>query len=270
MVVPRTLATSIELAGIGIHTGAHVRVAIRPAPAAHGRCFTRDGVTIPARADCVVETRRCVTLGRDGTTVSTVEHLLAALQLCGVTDAAITVDGPELPALDGSAQAWVQAIAAAGVCDGDGEVPCYTVTEPLWLEDGGSALLVTPAPALTLYAVLTIPETVADNMTAGGVVAEVGEAIARARTFGLEREVAALLEAGLARGGSLENAVVLTRDGYRNDHVWPNEPAWHKVLDLLGDLALLGRPLRGQVVAIRAGHRHHVALVQRLLSREAL
>ncbi|OPZ83347.1 MAG: UDP-3-O-(3-hydroxymyristoyl) N-acetylglucosamine deacetylase [bacterium ADurb.Bin429] len=181
-----------------------------------------------------------------------------------MTNAEVAVDGPELPALDGSAQQWLRVIRAAGVSPQDGEMPDYTVTEPCWVEDGDSALLLAPAAALTLYAVLTVPDTVAANMTAGGVVAEVAEEIARARTFGLEREVAALLEAGLARGGSLENAVVLTRDGYLNEQVWPNEPAWHKVLDLLGDLALLGRPLRGMVVAIRAGHRQHVALARRL------
>jgi UDP-3-O-[3-hydroxymyristoyl] N-acetylglucosamine deacetylase len=267
MAVPRTLATSFVLEGIGLHTGAPARVEVCPAPAAHGRCFLRDGVVIPALADYVVDTRRCVTLGRDGATVSTVEHLLAALALTGVANAEIRVDGPELPALDGSARVWRDAILAAGVCDQDGELPCYTVSEPLWIEDSGTALFLAPAPELTLYAVLTIPDTVAERMTAGGAVARNAEVIARARTFGLEREVAALREAGLAQGGSLENAVVLTRDGYLNAQVWPNEPAWHKVLDLLGDLALLGRPLYGQVVAVRAGHRHHVELVRRLRSQ---
>jgi UDP-3-O-[3-hydroxymyristoyl] N-acetylglucosamine deacetylase len=264
MAVPHTLAKSFVVEGIGLHTGASARVAVHPAPASRGRIFVRDGVEIPALADCVVETRRCVTLGRDDARVSTVEHLLAALALAGVDNAEIVVEGPELPALDGAAQHWLQAIREAGICPQAGEVAYYTVTEPCWVEEGDSALLLTPAAELTLYAVLTIPETVAEKMTAGGVVAQMAEEIARARTFGLEREVAALREAGLAQGGSLENAVVLTRDGYLNPRVWPREPAWHKVLDLLGDLALLGRPLRGMVVAIRTGHRHHVALARRL------
>ncbi len=264
MALQQTLASACRVDGIGLHTGASVRVELRPAPASRGRVFLCGGGEIPALADYVVDTRRCVTLGLGAARVSTVEHLLAALTLAGVTNAEVAVDGPELPALDGSAQQWLRVIRAAGVSPQDGEMPDYTVTEPCWVEDGDSALLLAPAAALTLYAVLTVPDTVAANMTAGGVVAEVAEEIARARTFGLEREVAALLEAGLARGGSLENAVVLTRDGYLNEQVWPNEPAWHKVLDLLGDLALLGRPLRGMVVAIRAGHRQHVALARRL------
>lgn len=269
MAVPHTLAKSFVSEGIGLHTGAPSRVKVRPAPAAYGRVFVRDGVTIPALAEHVVETTRCVTLGCDGVTVRTVEHLLGALALAGVDNAEILVDGPELPALDGSARHWLDAITAAGIRAQDGELPCYTITESCWVEDGDGALLLAPAAELTLFAVLSIPETVAVNMVAGGVVAAVAEEIARARTFGLEREVAALLAAGLAQGGSLDNAVVLTRDGYLNAHVWPREPAWHKVLDLLGDLALLGKPLRGLVVALRTGHRHHVALARRLRREEA-
>jgi UDP-3-O-[3-hydroxymyristoyl] N-acetylglucosamine deacetylase len=121
-----------------------------------------------------------------------------------------------------------------------------------------------PSEHLALYAALSIPGTIAEQMMVGGVVAEaeVEQQIARARTFGLEREVRALLASGLALGGSLDNAVVLTDSGYLNAHVWPDEPCWHKVLDLLGDLALTGARISGQILAVRAGHRSHVALAR--------
>lgn len=268
MAVPNTLAKAFTLEGIGLHTGAPARVEVRPADAARGRVFLCDGVVIPALVDYVEETRRCVTLSRDGARVSTVEHLLAALALAGVDNAEIRVEGPELPALDGSAARWLAAIREAGLSPQQGEVALHVIAEPRWVTDGATHLLLTPAGELTLYAVLEIAETVAAQMVAGGPVAAMREQIARARTYGLEREVAALLAAGLAQGGSLENAVVLTRDGYLNDHVWPREPAWHKVLDLLGDLSLSGLRLVGQVIAIRTGHRDHVALA-RTLRQEA-
>jgi UDP-3-O-[3-hydroxymyristoyl] N-acetylglucosamine deacetylase len=264
MAVRHTLAKAFVADGIGLHTGASVRVEVRPAAAGRGRVFRCGGVEIPALADFVVDTRRCVTLGAGAARVSTVEHLLAACQLAGVDDAEFVVDGPEVPILDGAAAQWLALMQAAGLCAVEGEVSYYRCTAPLWLDDGTSGVLVTPADALTLYAVLTVPETPAANMAAGGPVAAHAEDIARARTWGLESEVAALLASGLARGGSLDNAVVLTADGYLNPHVWPDEPAWHKVLDLLGDLALTGMRVQAQVTAVRAGHRLHVELAKRL------
>ena len=261
----QTICRSFTLEGIGLHTGTATRVTVAPS-AGRGRVFLRDGVEIPALAEYVTETRRCTTLGRDDARVRTVEHLLAALWLHGVDEAAITVEGPELPALDGSAWQWSSAITAAGICPSGAEIPCISIAEPGWIDEGDSAFFLCPAPHLSLYAVLTMPETVAIGMTAGGAVAEaaVREQILRARTFGLEAEVEALLASGLARGASLDNAVVLTRDGYLNPTVWPREPAWHKVLDLAGDLALIGARLTGQIVALRAGHRGHVALARQL------
>jgi UDP-3-O-[3-hydroxymyristoyl] N-acetylglucosamine deacetylase len=241
-------------------------VEVRPASAPRGRFFIREGIEIPAVAEFVTDTRRCTTLGHAGCAVSTVEHLLAACMLAELDHADIYVDGPELPALDGSALPWYSAICSAGLMTLDAEIPSIRIARACWIIDGESQFFLMPTEQLALYAALSIPGTIAEQMMVGGGVAEaeVRQQIVRARTFGLEREVRALLASGLALGGSLDNAVVLTDTGYLNDQVWPEEPCWHKVLDLLGDLALTGARISGQILAVRAGHRSHVALARRL------
>lgn len=267
MLTPHTLNSPVLLEGIGLHTGARCRVEVHPRSGG-GRVFLRDGVAIPALVDYVAETRRCTTLAHAGASVSTVEHLLAACLLAGVDHAEIRVDGPEIPALDGCGAAWYAALMTAGVCQAEGEVTEIRVPDAQWISDGDSDFFLCPAAGLTAYAAIAFPGTVAEHMLAGGPVAEaaVRTQILRARTFALEHEVRALLDAGLAQGGSLETAVVLTADGYLNAEVWPHEPAWHKVLDLLGDLALVGARLAGHILAVRGGHRSHVALARRLRS----
>ncbi|MHB9131718.1 MAG: UDP-3-O-acyl-N-acetylglucosamine deacetylase [Armatimonadota bacterium] len=262
----QTLAAPVEVDGIGIHSGARVCVQVHPAPAGHGRIFVRDGVEIPALAEYVTNTNRNTTLGRYGVVVGTVEHLLAAMMAAQIDDATIMLDGPELPALDGSALPWYDAIMAAGVCDTGGEIPLVRLPTTWWLGDGESQFFLSSANQLILYAAISVPDTVAERMVAGGALdePEVRQQTLRARTYGLEREVQALLDAGLAQGGSLDNAVILTRDGYLNAHVWPEEPAWHKVQDLLGDLALVGARIHAKILARRAGHRSHLTLVQYL------
>lgn len=266
MVASHTLSTPFTLEGTGIHTGATTRVTVTPASHPCGYVFVRNGVRIPALADYVTDTRRSTTLGRSGQTIGTVEHLLAALYLSAVDHVVIEVDGPELPALDGSARQWHAAICAAGVCPLQAEKITLSISRARWVKEGQDEFFLLPADSLQVYAALSMPDTVADAMLTGGTVSDssVREQILRARTFGLEREVQALLEAGLAQGGSLENAVILTRTGYLNPRVYPEEPAWHKVLDLVGDLALVGARLSGQVLAVRCGHRTHVALAARL------
>jgi len=264
MSVPHTIRNPFSIEGVGIHTGTPARVDVSPAPAGHGRVFIRNGICIPALTDYVVDTRRCTTLGYAGAQVSTVEHLLAACMLAGIHNIEVHVDGPELPVLDGATEQWYQAILQAGVCPQEGELTTVFVQEPRWVKEGDAEFFLTPSTDLSLFAAIAIPDTVATQMIAGGQVRDDGVRmqIARARTYGLQHEVQALLDAGLAQGGSLDNAVILTPDGYMNRHVWPAEPAWHKVLDLLGDLALVGAEIAGHILAVRAGHRSHIALAR--------
>ncbi|MEI7832515.1 MAG: UDP-3-O-acyl-N-acetylglucosamine deacetylase [bacterium] len=260
----KTIAAPFTVSGVGLHSGADVTVMVRPAPAGTGLVFLLDGETVPALVDYVVDTRRCTTLGRDGKSVRTVEHWLAACMIAGVTDVFMEVTGPELPALDGSALSWFNDILRVGVTTLAGEITPWVITEPHWLVAGGSEFFLTPANEYAVYAAVDIPHSAVHNMVAGGAIADaaVVEQLLRARTYGLESEVRALLKSGLARGGSLDNALVITETGYLNMQVWPAEPAWHKALDLLGDLALLGRPITGQVLAVRGGHSAHVELVK--------
>jgi len=263
MLTPNTLKTPFTLEGAGLHTGARCRVEVRPC-ACPGRSFVRDGVRIPALADYAVQSPRCTTLAHDDVSIGTVEHLLAALMLAGVDNAEIHVDGPEIPALDGCASRWYAEISTAGICPVEGEVPLLRVPEARWITLGDSDFLLAPAAEFCAYAAVAFPGTVAAHLMAGGPVAACCPQIVRARTFAREDEVRALLAAGLGQGVTLDTAVVLTADGYLNEHVWPREPAWHKVLDLVGDLALVGARIAGRVLAVRGGHRSHVALAKQL------
>jgi len=266
MPVSQTISKEFTLQGVGLHAGETSRVTVWPREGG-GRVFLVSGEVIPALAEQVADTRRCTTLAANGARVRTVEHLLAALSLAGIDHAAIEVDGPELPILDGAAQSWLEAIRTAGIRTLDQEAPEYRITEPWWFADGDSRFFLCPAEEPALYAAIRIPETTAERMMAGGPLAHagIGEQIARARTYALEAEVQALRDAGLGRGGSLENCVVLTQDGYLNERVWPNEPAWHKVLDLAGDLALTGLRIDGLIIAECGGHRSHVALAREII-----
>jgi UDP-3-O-[3-hydroxymyristoyl] N-acetylglucosamine deacetylase len=221
---------------------------------------------IPALAEFVTDTRRCTAVGRNGIQVSLVEHLLAALALTGVTDCDIVVDAPELPALDGAALEWVTHIRTVGISPFSEAAPSYALRDTEWVEEGHAGFYLWPDTRVIRSAAIDIPATAVRNRMAGGALDDpaVVDQMIRARTYGLAAEVEALQQAGLALGGSLENAVLLTEDGFVNPQVWPNEPAWHKVLDLVGDLALVGATVVGHVMAVKAGHAGHVALAHRL------
>lgn len=265
----QTISQPFVVEGTGLHTGQVSRVTVIPATSPRGRIFLIDGVEIPAVAENVTDTRRCTTLGHRQKSVSTVEHLLAALLLSHIDHVTILVEGVELPALDGSARQWMQAISDAGITKLDEPCATFRITEPFWIEDSECQCCVLPAEGFAVYAALDVPDTIARHRLVGGDITDTlfVEQASRARTFGLEREVQALLQSGLALGGSLDNAVILTETGYLNDHVWADEPAWHKVLDLMGDLSLVGTRLQGMIIAIRAGHRHNVAVAGEIRTR---
>lgn len=271
MIEMKTIAAPFSVAGVGLHSGADVSVEARPAPVGTGLVFLANGETIPALVENVVDTRRCTVIGHNGVQVRTVEHWLAACMIAGVTDVVMAVEGPEMPALDGSGQSWFNDILSVGTVPLDGEVTPFIIEKPQWLAVGSSEFYLFPSTTFAVYAAVDIPGTRVQQMMAGGSIADpaICEQLLRARTYGLESEVRSLLDLGLARGGSLDNALVITETGYLNEQVWPMEPAWHKALDLLGDLALLGRPIVGSVLAVRGGHRSHVELVK-LLKKDAV
>jgi UDP-3-O-[3-hydroxymyristoyl] N-acetylglucosamine deacetylase len=261
----RTLSSHFSIQGTGIHSGAAARVSVRPAAPDSGRVFRCGGVTIPAGVEYVVDTTRSTTLGSDGTRIGTVEHLLSALAGCGIDNCEIEVDGPEIPILDGSARPFVEAILSSGVEAQHVPARFARVREPLPVAVGASELRAEPSDRLSIRVTTEFddwPEGAATVSTDGhdGIPGGYADRIAPARTFAFRNEVEMLIAAGLARGGSLDNALIVTPpDSFSTPLRVPAEWCAHKMLDVIGDLALLNaRPLM-TITAHRPGHRVNTA-----------
>jgi UDP-3-O-[3-hydroxymyristoyl] N-acetylglucosamine deacetylase len=267
----RTLAEPASCAGIGLHSGSPVTLTLCPAAVDTGIVFEcSDGGAVPARAANVVSTRLATTLAVGTSRIATVEHVLAALYGLSIDNARIVVSGPEVPAMDGSAAAFVYLVRSAGLVEQAAAVRVLRVRKPFALGDGARRIRVTPAPELRVTYGIDFPHPIIGRQKlewAGGDAALFERELAGARTFAFLREVAALRDAGLARGGNLSNTVVLDENGVVNDSGlrFPDEFVRHKVLDLIGDLALLGARVQAHVVVERGGHALHVELVRALL-----
>jgi UDP-3-O-[3-hydroxymyristoyl] N-acetylglucosamine deacetylase len=256
-----------------MHTGVPCRVTVHPAAPGTGRIIHTQNVAIPARADHVVATLRSTTLGRDGVSVGTVEHLLSALHGFGVDNVLIEVTGPEIPILDGSALPFAQAIQEAGLTEQGCPAHTQLLRAPFSLTEGDSEAVVVPASALRLEVVTEFaewPEGQAAACFAVGPesMADYTATVAPARTFAFQREAQMLLAAGLAQGGSLDNALVITPPNtFSTPLRLPTEWCAHKLLDLIGDLALVDARLQMQVHLRRPGHRINTLLARRLLEQ---
>jgi UDP-3-O-[3-hydroxymyristoyl] N-acetylglucosamine deacetylase len=267
-----TLAGPARFSGVGAHTGRFVRVTLKPSDG--GRVFFRRsdlaGLVIgldPARA----EAQSCTVLRAEGGAVRTVEHLLAALLMCGVDSAEVELDGEEVPVLDGSAAPLVELVRREGKRELDEERTVLAVSEPLTLVEGDASICFEPAAGLEVSYLIEYghPAIGRQEMSLELNEETFRTGVAPARTFGFLKDAEALRARGLALGSSLENAVVLDDAGVVNPPLrFPDEFVRHKILDLAGDLALLGAPLRARVTARRAGHGLHQRAV-RELSRTA-
>jgi UDP-3-O-[3-hydroxymyristoyl] N-acetylglucosamine deacetylase len=273
----RTIAEKISCTGIGLHSGEPVQLTLNPARAGSGIVFVRTDlptpVEIPARPDCVTATQYATTLGRGRATVGTVEHLLAAVYSLGVDNLRVEVDGPEVPVMDGSSASFVFLLRSAGVFPQPAPRARLRVQRPLEIRDGERWIRIEPARELRItYAVDYLhPAIGRQTLTDLRVDGDSFEReLCRARTFGFLHEVQTLWKLGLARGGNLDNTVVLdeervlNREGLR----FPDEFVRHKVLDLVGDLALLGMPVEGHVHVERGGHALHQRLLGELLASQ--
>ncbi len=264
-----TLSGEIRLSGVGLHTGCAAKLTLAPAPANAGFSFAlADGSRIPATHQTVRSTVRCTTLGSPTAEINTVEHVLAALAGMGVDNAVISIDAEEVPIMDGSALPFAQAIADVGLTEQRVPRRVLELRSPYWVRDGDKLLVVVPAPHFKINFFVAFPEPVGNQffetpeITPEYFLRE----IAPNRTFGFRAEVEALYSQGLALGGSLENAVVIDRDGYMGPLRFPDEIVRHKALDLIGDFALLGMHPRCEVIALKSGHALHVAAVRELLA----
>lgn len=268
-VLCQTLARPVTVAGVGLHKGATVSTTLVPAAQpGSGVVFRAEGKEIPALAANVCDTSRCTVLGSDGARISTVEHLLSALAGLGVTDLVVEVAGPELPIGDGSALVWVESVGAAGIVGLDKETTPLIVTEPVVVYGEKNAFVAAyPSDAVRFTVATQFDHPLAGTQVARWEPARgesYRERVAPARTFGFDFEIEALRAAGLARGGTLDNALVVYPDRYSSPPRFSDEIARHKLLDLVGDLALAGRPLVADVIAVKPGHRLNVALARRL------
>jgi UDP-3-O-[3-hydroxymyristoyl] N-acetylglucosamine deacetylase len=268
----RTLASPATVCGIGLHTGARVRLRLTRAPANTGIVFRRidlEGFAIEARARNVARVSYATSLMKKGVLISTTEHLLSALAASGVDNAFIDIDNLEVPILDGSALPFCRLIQRAGIKQQRARRTYVKVLRPVEVVEGNRRVSAFPADRLriTCRIAFSHPSIGEQSMEFGPQEGGYETEIAPARTFGFLEEAEILRKSGLIRGGSLENAVVLTREGVMNPEGlrFPDEFCRHKILDLLGDLALLGHPLIAHVVAERSGHALHYALVSRLL-----
>jgi UDP-3-O-[3-hydroxymyristoyl] N-acetylglucosamine deacetylase len=264
-----TLAEAVERRGVGLHSGALARVRLQPSegPGYRVGWLERPGEPLQRLAPHqVCDTQLCTALALDGGRLATLEHLLAALAGCGVSQAEIWVEGGEIPLLDGSALPWVEAIAEAGLRELGERAPLPVPEEPLLLRQGLSFIALTPCERVRLAAAVEYPQPAIGrqlfslDLTPASFVRE----IAPARTFGFREQVEQLRAAGLIQGGALDNALVCDGAEWLNPPLrFVDEPVRHKLLDLLGDLALVGLP-RAQVFAYRGSHGLHTALAAAL------
>ncbi|MBE3574928.1 MAG: UDP-3-O-[3-hydroxymyristoyl] N-acetylglucosamine deacetylase [Firmicutes bacterium] len=265
-----TLRQKVEYTGRGLHTGQPARLRLLPASPGEGITFYRMDLagrpSIPARPEAVLSTMRCTTLGwEESTTVRTVEHLLAALAGLGVDNVRVELWGPEIPAGDGSAQAFVDLLDQAGL-QGQGVARrVRRLLQPVWASNGSAYIVALPAPVLKISFLFTNPNPAVGNLYAEYTpVPEVfRRELAPARTVAFLEELEALRRQGLANGGSEDMAVVVGPGGYVNARRFPDEIVRHKILDVMGDLALVG-PLAAHIIALRSGHTLDVELARKI------
>ena len=266
-----TLNAPVERSGVGLHSGATARLRLEPFEQAGYWVGWLDAPQLPLQQlhpSQVCETQLCTALQLDQRRLATVEHLLAALAGVGISSALLLVDGPEIPLMDGSAQPWVEAIAEVGLKALGPRPLTSALSAPITLQHGQSFVTALPSERLRLAAAIEFDQPAIGRqlfsleLTPEAFV----EQIAPARTFGFKQQVEQLLAAGLIKGGALDNALVCDGDGWVNPPLrFADEPVRHKLLDLLGDLALAGLP-QAQVFAFRGSHGLHTALAAALVS----
>ena len=276
MIQEQTIRSTVECSGIGLHSGAPVSMRILPAPPGTGIVFRRvdlDDFEVEANSRNVARVSYATSLMKKGVLISTTEHLLSAFTGLGVDNAIVELDNLELPILDGSALPFVDLIQKVGIRRQRRPRRYMKILREVEMREGNKFISVYPADSYSVSYSINFPhpligkETFQVELSNGSYLRN----IAAARTFGSRADEKAMRNMGLIRGASRENCIVLTRDGVENGPLrFSDEFVRHKVLDLVGDLALLGKPILGKIVADRAGHAMHTALVSRILRDQTL
>ena len=266
----KTIKKAFELSGVGLHSGVITTVRVIPAELGAGRYFVRvdlpDKPVIPASVAAVIQTTLSTELAGGEAKVRTVEHLLAALAASCIDNARIEINGAEVPLLDGSAKMWADAIASVGVSP-ISSISSISSISPIWIRENDSFVAALPASETRFTYGIDFPYEAIGNqwhswsMTDGNFAEE----IAPARTFGFAEQIEQLQQAGLIKGGSLENALICSQNGWLNPPLrFTNEPARHKLLDLVGDISLLGQLPQAHFIAYKASHKLHIQLARQL------
>lgn len=271
----RTLRNEIEVEGIGLHTGYHVRLVLLPAPPNTGIRFRRTDLRnfeIEATRSHVARVSYATTLMKKGVMISTVEHLLSTLYGVGIDNLYLDIDSMEVPIMDGSGGHFLEAIAKAGIVEQNALREYMVIEKPVEIRRDDKIAGVYPYPVPRATYIIDFEhgaighQSIEIELTPESYCREIGTA----RTFGFTSDVEYLKRCGLIRGGSLENAVVLDDSGIVNNHLrFPNEFVRHKMLDLLGDISLVGRPIIGHLCAERAGHAIHTALAKQIVRHKS-
>jgi len=268
----QTIASPVEFSGVGLHTGENAALRILPAPAGKGIVFRRvdlDNFELRADVASVARVAYATTLMSRGVWISTVEHLLSALYGVGIDNAYVELDNFEVPILDGSALPYTEAITRVGVVQQKKLRNYIRIIKEFVLKDGQKTLGIYPSETFSIQYDINFPHPLIgkQSLEVKFTGTNYADLIGPARTFGFYEDVEKLQAHGLIRGGSLENAIVLTETGMLNDTSlrFKDEFVRHKILDLLGDFALIGQPVMGRLVADRAGHALHTRFVAGLL-----
>lgn len=273
MILQRTINKNISISGIGLHSGARINLRLRSADANTGIVFHRTDceqtVSIKATHENVVDTRLATVIGKHGVTVSTIEHFMAALAAFGIDNLNVDIDGPEVPVLDGSAAPFIREIQQAGVKTLSHSRKFIAIRKPLEIIEGEKRISIIPSRffRITFDIAFEHKAISVQQHSMKFTTENFCKDIAPARTFGFLHEVEYLKANGLARGGSLENAVVIDNDGVMNPEGlrFPDEFVRHKILDAFGDFSLIGHPMLGHIRAFKAGHDLNAKMVKTIL-----
>ena len=262
MIMQKTITRSFPLEGIGLHSGQPVRLLIHPAPPDSGITLVKDGQNIPATLAALDGTSRNTSLSG----IATVEHFLSAAYGLGLDNLRVEIEGEEFPAVDGSSLPFVNALLAAGISEQGKAKNYFSLTAPIQINDGPSQIEALPFRGFAVEFMVNFEGFGEQILTFNAEKDSYLKEIAPARTFGYLEEYEGLKSRGLAIGASYENALVLSKQGPVNQPRFPDEIVRHKILDLIGDLALLGRPLQAQIRAVRSGHKLNAELIRRILN----
>ena len=259
----QTIQRPFSLSGVGLHSGKEAKITFSPAPPNSGIIFVKEGRKIPATIHNLKETRRGTAL--DG--IAVVEHLLSAVYGLGLDNLEIEIAGEEAPALDGSALPYAAALEKAGIIEQKAPKTYREILTPVKIIEGAASLEALPSHGFNVNFMVNFEGVGEQKFTFDSEKQSYKKEIAPARTFGYFDEYESLKERGLARGASPENALILGKEGCINCPRFPDEVVRHKISDLIGDLALLGQPLRAEILAVKSGHKLNAELVRRILSQ---